>query len=95
MQEIKEKIQQVLDEKINGQLSLHNGSAELTSIRDGVARVKFLGACASCMASADTFETVVKASIMEAVPEVKDVVIDDTVSQDLLDMARRILNKEI
>ena len=95
MGEIREKIQQILDEKINAQLALHNGSAELTDVTDGIARVKFLGACASCMASADTFESVVKATIMEEVPEVKDVVIDDTVSQDLLDMARRILNKEI
>ena len=94
MKEKRENIQHILDEKINVQLALHNGSAELTDItEDGVARVKFLGACASCMASADTFETVVKAAILENVEGITDVVIDDTVSQDLLDMARRILNK--
>ncbi|MBR5229943.1 MAG: NifU family protein [Firmicutes bacterium] len=96
MERLKEKIQEILDEKINVQLALHNGSAELTGItEDGVAKVKFLGACASCMASADTFESVVRAAIMENVEGVTDVVIDNTVSQDLIDMARRILNKEI
>ena len=95
MTQLREKVQKILDEKINVQLAMHNGSAELTDITDGIAKVKFLGACASCMASADTFESVVKATIMEEIPAIKDVVIDDTVSQDLLDMARRILNKEI
>ena len=40
-------------------------------------------------------EDVVKESILRAVPEVKDVKLDDTVSEDLLEMARRILNHEI
>lgn len=89
-----EIIQKVLDEKVNVQLALHNGSAGLTEIKDGVAKIKFYGACASCMASSDTFESVVKKEIKNACHEVKDVVIDETVSEDLLEMARRILNKE-
>ena len=92
---MEEKIQEILDEVINVQLGLHGGSATLTGFDDGVARVKFLGACASCMSSQDTLELVVKESIMSRLPEVKDVVLDTTVSQDLLDMARKILNKEI
>ena len=92
---MEEKIQEILDEVINVQLNLHEGSATLTGFDDGVARVKFLGACASCMSSQDTLELVVKESIMSRIPEVKDVVLDTTVSEDLLEMARKILNKEI
>lgn len=92
---MEEKIQEILDEVINVQLNLHGGSATLTGFDDGVARVKFLGACASCMSSQDTLELVVKESIMSRIPEVKDVVLDTTVSEDLLEMARKILNKEI
>jgi len=91
----REKIQSILDEKINAQLQLHNGSAQLTYIENGVAGIKFLGACASCVSSSETFETIVRNTILEEVPEVTDVVIDDTVSEDLLAMARKILNKEI
>ena len=47
------------------------------------------------MSSSETLEDVVKESILRAVPEVKDVKLDDTVSEDLLEMARRILNHEI
>ena len=92
---MEEKIQKILDEVVNVQLNLHGGSATLTGYEDGVARVKFLGACASCMSSQDTLELVVKESIMSQLPEVKDVILDTTVSQDLLDMVRKILNKEI
>ena len=89
---IEEKIQEIIDEVVNVQLALHGGSASLTSYEDGVAWVKFHGACAGCMASSDTLEMVVKESIMGKLPEVKDVMLDNTVSEDLLDMARKSLN---
>ena len=47
------------------------------------------------MSSSETLENVVKESILQAIPEVKDVRLDDTVSEDLLDIARKILNHEI
>ena len=77
---------------INVQLALHGGSASLTAFEDGVAWVKFHGACASCMSSSDTLEVVVKEAILQKLPEVKDVQLDMTVSEDLLDMARKILS---
>ena len=41
-----------------------------------------------------TLESVVKEILMAEIPEIKDVVLDQTVSEDLLDMARMILNKD-
>ena len=89
-----EKIQRILDEKVNTKLALHNGSAGLSGIENGTAKIKFYGACASCMASSDTFDGVVKKEILSACPELSDVVIDEAISEDLLEMARKILNKE-
>lgn len=89
--DVKDKIIQILNDDINVRLVLHGGGAELTSFEDGVAGIKFSGACAGCMAQTDTFDEVVKATILEKVPEVKDVVVDDTVSDELLDFARQIL----
>lgn len=86
-----DKIKKILDEDINLKLVLHGGGAELTSFEDGVAWIRFDGACAGCMSQTDTFDQVVKASILESVPEVKDVRVDDSVSDDLLDFARQIL----
>lgn len=92
---MEEKIQAILDQVVNVQLQLHGGSASLTSYQDGVAWVKFHGACASCMSSSETLELVVKEGIMTALPEVRDVRLDDTVSEDLLDMARKILSGQL
>lgn len=44
--------------------------------------------------SQSTIEEVVKAIVTENIPEIKDVVLDDSISEDLLDMARKILHKE-
>ena len=56
--ETEKEIQKIIDEVINVQLALHGGSASLTAFEDGVAWVKFHGACASCMSSSDTLEVV-------------------------------------
>lgn len=92
---INEKIQKILDETVNGQLAAHGGSASLTEYEDGVAWIKFHGACASCMSSSETLENVVKESICRELPEVREVRLDDSVSEDLLDMARKILSGEL
>lgn len=92
---IKEKIQSIIDETVNTQLKLHGGSASLTSYEEGIAWVKFHGACAQCMSSSETLEMVVKEAILKEVPEVKDVRLDDTVSEDLLNMARKILSGQM
>ena len=90
--DVKDKIQKILDEKINVRLELHGGGASLTSFEDGVAKIRFTGACASCLTQTDTFDEVVKAQIMENIPEVKNVVLDDNISDELLDFARQILS---
>lgn len=92
---MKEKIQKILDEVVNVELSSHNGSAELSAYEDGVCWIKFRGACAGCMSASDTLDNVVKEEIMKRLPEVKDVRLDESVSQDMLDFARKILRKEI
>ena len=89
--DVKEKIQKILDDDINVKLILHGGGASLTSFEDGVAKIKFTGACAACMSQTDTFDDVVKTALINGVPEVKDVMVDDNVSDELLDFARQIL----
>ena len=90
-----EEIQRIIDEVINGQLELHGGSARLSRFEDGVAWIKFLGACSSCMSASDTLETVVRTEIMERLPQVRDVQLDTSVSDDLLDFARKILSGQV
>lgn len=92
---LEDKIIKVLEENVNPILEQHFGAAELTSLDDGIVYVKMTGACSSCPSAQSTVEDIVKAEILDKVPEIEDVRLDTSVSEELLDMAKKILNKEI
>ena len=91
---MEEQIIKVLKEKVDPVLAAHYGGAILTKLEDNVAIVRLTGSCASCPSAQSTIEDVVKSIVMENVEGVEDVVLDTSVSEDLLDMARKILKKE-
>ena len=92
---MEEKIKKVLEEKVNPLLAAHYGAATLSEYEKGVAKIRLTGACSSCPSAQYTIEDVVKGAVLESLPEVKDVVLDTSVSSDLLDMAKKILQKNI
>ncbi len=92
---MEEAVRKVLKEKVDPVLAEHFGGSELTKIQDGVAYVKLTGACASCPSAQETIEDVVKNFVCGSVDGIQDVVLDTSVSEDLLDMARKILRHEI
>ena len=94
-EKMKEDIQRILEEKVNPLLEEHYGGANLVDFKDGVAKIKLTGACSTCPSAQNTIEDVVKKILMADCEEVQDVILDTSISEDLLDMARKILNKEI
>lgn len=92
---MEEQITKVLKDKVDPILAAHYGGAVLTKLEDDVAFVRLTGACASCPSAQMTIEDVVKETVLANVEGIKDVVLDTSVSDDLLDMARKILNKDI
>lgn len=91
---MEEQITQVLKEKVDPVLAEHYGGAMLTGFENNIAKVRLTGACASCPSAQYTIEDIVKGIVMENCPEVEDVVLDTSVSEDLLDMARKLLHKK-
>lgn len=91
---MEEQIKKVLKEKVDPVLAAHYGGAVLTGYEDGVAMVKLTGACASCPSAQSTIEDVVKSIVMENIPGIKDVILDNSISEDLIDMARKLLHKD-
>lgn len=91
---MEDKISTVLKEKVDPVLAAHYGGAVLTEFSDGVAWVKLTGECANCPSAADTIESVVKEILTQEIDEVQDVKLDTSVSEDLILMAKKILNKE-
>ena len=91
---MEEKIKKILAEKVDPVLESHVGGVYLSSFENGVAYVRLTGACSSCPSAQFTVEDIVKAALMEELPELKDVILDTSVSSDLIDMAKKILNRE-
>ena len=92
---MEEQIRTILREQVDPVLQEHFGGASLTKYEDGVAYVRLTGACAQCPSAQETLESVVKDLVMGGCPEVKNVLLDTSVSEDLLDMARKILRGEM
>ena len=89
------QIKEILKNKVDPVLASHYGGSVLTGINDGVAYVRLTGACATCPAATETIETVVKTALLGEVEGLEDVELDLSVSDDLINMAHRILNHEL
>ncbi|SDZ90533.1 Fe-S cluster biogenesis protein NfuA, 4Fe-4S-binding domain [Eubacterium aggregans] len=87
------RIQAVITEYIKPLLGSHGGAMEVVNLEDGVLRFRLTGQCAGCPAADLTSENLIKTELMERVPELKDVVLIQSISSGLLDEARRILEQ--
>lgn len=92
---MEEKIKEVLENKVRPQLSEHDGDIEFLGCRDGIVEVKMLGQCSGCPSAKFTVENTVEAALREEIPEIRGVEIVTCISQETLDFAKKILNKEI
>ena len=90
---MEEQIKKVLKEKVDPVLAEHYGGATLTGFENNIAKVRLTGACASCPSAQYTIEDIVKDIVMKNCSEVEDVVLDTSVSEDLIDMAKKLLRK--
>ena len=69
-----EKIQAVIEEKVNPALGMHGGSCEFVAVRDGkVVQVKLQGACGGCPGAMITLKGFVLETLKRELPEVEDV----------------------
>jgi len=91
---MEEAIKKALIEKVNPVLGQHAGGAVMTKLEDGVVTVKLTGACSGCPSAQMTTEEIVKEILVEEVEGVVDVKLDTSVSEDLIEMARKLMRVE-
>ena len=77
---IAEKIQTVIDEKINPSIASHGGQIALIDVKDSTAYLQFGGGCQGCGMIDVTLKQGVEVMIKEAVPEIEAV-------RDITDLA--------
>lgn len=85
-------VNQIIRTKISPQLMTHDGDLELVGVEDGVVTIKLLGACRGCPSAKETVEEIVLAGLQAEIPAIREVVIWDETSEDLIIMAKKILN---
>lgn len=87
------RLERILNEKIRPALAGHGGNVRVVDYRDGVLRMELLGRCADCPASHLTAEYLISREVLAEFPEVKRVELVQSVSSDMLDLARSILSR--
>ena len=88
-----EKIERVLDQHVRPLLRGHGGDMEVLGLEDGVLRFRLLGKSSGCPAAGLTTEELIRAEVVERVPEVREVALVQETSRELLDQAREILRR--
>ncbi|WP_312831681.1 NifU family protein [Sedimentibacter saalensis] len=89
-----ERIENALDQFVRPKLSEHQGNLEVVKFEDGVLEIKLLGKCSGCPSAKFTTEDMVEAELKKYIPELEKVILNNSVSEDLLDFAKKILNKK-
>lgn len=69
-----DKVRTLLAERINPALAAHGGFAELVGVEDDKAFVTMGGGCQGCAMSAATLREGITKAILEAIPEITEVV---------------------
>ena len=72
--EIPERVDQLLAERINPALASHGGYATLVGVEGSTAYVTLGGGCQGCSMSAATLTAGIQTAILEAIPEILEVI---------------------
>jgi Fe/S biogenesis protein NfuA len=70
---VAQRVQAVLDEKINPGVASHGGHVTLIDIKDGVAYIQLGGGCQGCGMADVTLKQGIEVMIKEAAPEIQEV----------------------
>lgn len=91
--ELSERVESILEEKVRPMLRGHGGEVRLVDCTDGVVSIQLMGACSGCPAADLSTRSFIEDTLREALPEVVRVELVNTVSPELLEMARQILKQ--
>lgn len=90
-----EKIEKVLEEKVRPALLDHEGNVQIVSFEDGILKIRLTGQCSGCPSAQITTEELIAKKVMDEIPEIKDVVLVNEVSPELLEFAKKLLNHQV
>ena len=89
------QLEKLFDAEVRPYLASHDGNVEIVSFEDGVLRIRMLGRCSGCPSAQLTNEEVISETVRNAYPAVKSVILVTDVSDELIDMAKKILGHKL
>ena len=91
MKDLQTRIESVIEEKLRPQLLLHGGGMETVRLEGSRYVFRLTGQCAGCPSAYLTTEELIRSTLLTEVPELREVVLEQQISDDLLEQARRLL----
>ena len=88
------RIESVIDEKLRPQLLLHGGGMETVRLEGGRYVFRLTGQCAGCPSAYLTTEELIRATLLGRFPQLREVVLEQGVGEELLAQAKRLLRYE-
>ncbi len=90
-----QKVAEIVESQIRPQLRSHGGDISIKKVEDGNVWILYHGACKGCPSAKFTTEEVVDKILRDALgSELKEVYLVTETSEELLNFAKTILNKE-
>jgi len=72
--EVKEKIQKILDEMINPAVASHGGFVEVLDVKENIAYLRLGGGCQGCGMVNVTLKQGIEATLKEEIPQLAGVI---------------------
>lgn len=94
MIELLTKIESLLDAEVRPQFLLHGGGMETVRLEGGRYVYRLTGQCAGCPSAYLTAEELIRRTLLANIPELQDAVLEQGVSDELMDMAKKFLRHE-
>lgn len=88
------KIELALDRYVRPKLAEHYGNLKVLSYENNILKIKLIGECSNCPSAKFTVENIIEEELKRHVPEINQVVLIEGVSDEILELAKKILNKE-
>ncbi len=87
-------IEKVLDQHVRPILKEHYGDIRVENYEKGILEIEMLGSCRSCISAKYTVIDVVEAEIKKYIPEVEQVILRESINEDMLRFAKDVLNSK-
>ena len=90
---MKESVQSVIEKDIRPYLKSHHGDIEIVSVEKKILKIKVTGTCASCPGLQVTLNERIESQIKMKCNGVKQVILDQSVDETLIQDALKILRR--